>query len=317
MHKKYWIYLILLVVGVAILLFLSTEKTSTLNSDTTFAIADTAAIDKVFIADRSGNTITLDRQKNYWMINNKYIVRKDAITILLSTIHQLKIERPVPLNTFENVVKNLSTTGVKVEIYSASKTLRVYTVGAETADHLGTYMLLDGAATPFIMHIPAFNGYLSPRYGIQGQLIDEKNWRKRTVFNVPSDSIQNITVRNLLKPHQSFALQLFPTLLVDYAANPIAFNEQAVLAYINNFRQLNCESYKKDKSKIEFATPLHELIVNTDTLRTFAIGNSILKRKEDNFTVERMHATLNNGELMLIQNYVFNKVLITLDELRK
>jgi len=317
MHKKYWIYLILLVVGVAILLFLSTEKTSTLNSDTTFAIADTAAIDKVFIADRSGNTITLDRQKNYWMINNKYIVRKDAITILLSTIHQLKIERPVPLNTFENVVKNLSTTGVKVEIYSASKTLRVYTVGAETADHLGTYMLLDGAATPFIMHIPAFNGYLSPRYGIQGQLIDEKNWRKRTVFNVPSDSIQNITVRNLLKPHQSFALQLFPTLLVDYAANPIAFNEQAVLAYINNFRQLNCESYKKDKSKIEFATPLHELIVNTDTLRTFAIGDSILKRKEDNFTVERMHATLNNGELMLIQNYVFNKVLITLDELRK
>ena len=317
MHKKYWIYLILLVVGVAILLFLSTEKTSTLNSDTTFAIADTAAIDKVFIADRSGNTITLDRQENYWMINNKYIVRKDAITILLSTIHQLKIERPVPLNTFENVVKNLSTTGVKVEIYSASKTLRVYTVGAETADHLGTYMLLDGAAAPFIMHIPAFNGYLSPRYGIQGQLIDEKNWRKRTVFNVPSDSIQNITVRNLLKPHQSFALQLFPTLLVDYAANPIAFNEQAVLAYINNFRQLNCESYKKDKSKIEFATPLHELIVNTDTLRTFAIGDSILKRKEDNFTVERMHATLNNGELMLIQNYVFNKVLITLDELRK
>jgi hypothetical protein len=317
MHKKYWIYLILLVVGVAILLLLSTEKTSTLNSDATFAIADTAAIDKVFIADRSGNTITLDRQENYWMINNKYIVRKDAINILLSTIHQLKIERPVPLNTFENVVKNLSTTGVKVEIYSASKTLRVYTVGAETADHLGTYMLLDGAAAPFIMHIPAFNGYLSPRYGIQGQLIDEKNWRKRTVFNVPSDSIQNITVCNLLKPHQSFSLQLFPTLLVDYAANPIAFNEQAVLAYINNFRQLNCESYKKDKSKIEFATPLHELIVNTDTLRTFAIGDSILKRKEDNFTVERMHATLNNGELMLIQNYVFNKVLITIDELRK
>ena len=317
MHKKYWIYLILLVVGVAILLLLSTEKTSTLNSDATFAIADTAAIDKVFIADRSGNTITLDRQENYWMINNKYIVRKDAINILLSTIHQLKIERPVPLNTFENVVKNLSTTGVKVEIYSASKTLRVYTVGAETADHLGTYMLLDGAAAPFIMHIPAFNGYLSPRYGIQGQLIDEKNWRKRTVFNVPSDSIQNIIVRNLLKPHQSFSLQLFPTLLVDYAVNPIAFNEQAVLAYINSFRQLNCESYKKAKSKIEFSTPLHELIVNTDTLRTFAIGDSILKRKEDNFTVERMHATLNNGELMLIQNYVFNKVLITIDELRK
>ena len=40
------------------------------------------------------------------------------------------------------------------------------------------------------------------------------------------------------------------------------------------------------------------------------------KEKEENFTVKRMHATLNNGELMLIQDYVFNKVLITLDQLQ-
>ncbi len=30
-----------------------------------------------------------------------------------------------------------------------------------------------------------------------------------------------------------------------------------------------------------------------------------------------MYATLNNGDLMLIQNYVFNKVLITINELKK
>jgi len=30
-----------------------------------------------------------------------------------------------------------------------------------------------------------------------------------------------------------------------------------------------------------------------------------------------MHATFNNGELMLIQDYVFNKVLITIDQLQQ
>ena len=59
------------------------------------------------------------------------------------------------------------------------------------------------------------------------------------------------------------------------------------------FILLNCESYKDEKEKIEFATPLHELIVNNDTLRTYAIGglNETTKEKEENFTVKRMHAT--------------------------
>ena len=34
-----------------------------------------------------------------------------------------------------------------------------------------------------------------------------------------------------------------------------------------------------DKSKIEFATPLHELIINNDTLRTYRIGDSQEKKK--------------------------------------
>ena len=42
-----------------------------------------------------------------------------------------------------------------------------------------------------------------------------------------------------------------------------------------------------------------------------------VKTKEENFTVDRKYATLNNGELMLIQDYVFNKVLINIAELTK
>ena len=89
------------------------------------------------------------------------------------------------------------------------------------------------------------------------------------------------------------------------------------MQFLNAFEILNCDEYKTEKEKIMFATPLHELIVNTDTLRTYAIGKLIEKNKEESFNVKRMHATLNNGELMLIQDYVFNKVLITISQLQK
>ena len=98
--------------------------------------------------------------------------------------------------------------------------------------------------------------------------------------------------------------------------NKETFNKKNALKFLNAFKLLNCESYKNEKEKIEFAIPLHELIVNNDTLRTYAISDKLIKDKEDNFTVKRMYATLNNGELMLIQDYVFNKVLITIDQLQ-
>ena len=92
--------------------------------------------------------------------------------------------------------------------------------------------------------------------------------------------------------------------------------KEKVLQLLNSFKSLNCESYEEEKEKIAFATPLHELIINTDTLRTYAIGGLIEKTKDKDFNVKRMYATLNNGELILIQDYVFNKVLITISQLQ-
>jgi hypothetical protein len=45
------------------------------------------------------------------------------------------------------------------------------------------------------------------------------------------------------------------------------------------------------------------------------MSSSIISTKKDNFNVERKYATLNDGDLMIIQNYVFNKVLINIKEL--
>ena len=301
----------------AIIWFISSDEKSSINLENNFAISDTTAINKIFIADRNGNTITLNRVKNNWVVNNKYLVRKDAIKTILTTINQIKIQRPVSINAFDNVIKNLATTGVKVEIYTNEESpFKTYTIGSSTSNHLGTYMYLSGSETPFVVHIPSFNGFLSPRYGIQGNKISENDWRSTNIFTKKADKINSLTINHVNQPEKSFTLITDPMTLLDNFGAKVVFNEEKVLRLLNSFSQLNCESYKNEKEKKELTTPLHLLILNNDTLRTFAINDKLVKEKKDNFTVRRMFATLNNGELMLIQDYVFNKVLITIDQLQ-
>jgi hypothetical protein len=318
MLNKNWFYLILGAVIILTIYLFNKDVKSTITTDNNFNVSDTASVNKIFIADRSGATITLERVEKSWTVNNKYEVRKDAISTLLSTINQIRIQRPVSNKAFEGVIKNLATTGIKVEIYTNNDTpFKTYTIGSSTQNHLGTYMLLDGAATPFIIHIPSFNGFLSPRYGVQGERLNEKDWRATTVFKLKSEEIRIVKLNHIQRPEHSFTLTTKPMVLHDYKGNKLSFNQGKVLALLNSFKLLNCESFKDEKAKIEFATPLHELIVNNDTLRTYAIGDITAKNKEENFNVKRMFATLNNGELMLIQDYVFNKVLINIAEIKK
>ena len=307
------------IILITVLIYLSySNNKSTITDDNNFAVSDTESVRKIFIADRSGTTIILNRVGDNWTVNNKYEVRKDAIKTILNTIQQIRIQRPISKNAFKTVVKNLATTGVKVEIYSDAETpIRTYTIGHSTSSHLGTYMLLAGAKSPFIVHIPSFNGFLSPRYGIQGQKINEKVWRSTTVFKLNSTDIRTISVNNIQEPEKSVMLNAIPISLFNHEGDTVKVDRKKAFQLLNSFKLLNCESYKEKEGKIVFATPLHELIINNDTLRTYAIGDSQEKKKEENFNVKRMYATLNRGELMLIQNYVFNKVLITIDELRK
>ena len=318
MPKKNILFaLLIFFIGISIwFLYSLPDKRSTIIEDNNFAIEDTSIIEKIFIADRSGNTITVKKNDGSWVVNNKYEVRQDAINTLLSTISKLKIKKPVSKSSFDNVIKFMATSGIKVEIYDKYNLIKSYTIGSNTSDHLGTYMLMKSATKPFVIHIPSFNGFLSPRYGIQGQKLDVVNWRSNKIFSLKSEEIENIKFTDLSNIKNSYQLSTNPLILSDYTSKKVTVNKEAIFKLLNSFQKLNCETYKV-KWKIDFSTQLHELIVNSDTLRTYQLSEGKEKSKEENFTVDRMYATVNHGDLMLIQDYVFNKVLITLNELKK
>ena len=291
-----------------------------LDNEKKFSISEIKKIDKIFLSDRKGNNITLQKDNNIWTVNNKYNVRNDAISTLLSTIQKISIQRPVPETGYNNVIKQLATTGVKVEIYYNNK-IKTYTVGGSTSNHLGTYMLMANADNPYIVHIAGFNGFLSPRYGIQGYELDINNWRDNTVFKIDTELISEISLIDLQENNKSFTIKTKPLLLIDVNNNDIKYDLDKVIKYLNNFSQLNSENFKGNDIDISNEKLIYRLKIihnnKVDVLEAYTFSKINNNSNNSKPNVERMYARLNNGEFLLIQNYVFNKVFISIDELKE
>ena len=191
MHKKKFVFFVLLVI---IIFYLYNDKKISSNSNSNmFAVEDTSCINKIFLADRNGTSILLEKNKNNWILNKKYDVKKSSINILLSTIKDIRVHKSVPINATNNIIKDIATNGIKVEIYSnkKNKLLRSYTLGQPTADYLSNYIINNDEETPYIVNIPGFNGFLTPRYGVQVNNLDINSWRSTLIFKKSTKQINN------------------------------------------------------------------------------------------------------------------------------
>ena len=60
-----------------------------------FHIDDISSIEKIILEDRFGNKIVLKKTNKKWIVNDKYKVRSDAMTTLLSSAKEIRIKSPV------------------------------------------------------------------------------------------------------------------------------------------------------------------------------------------------------------------------------
>ncbi|MBC8267022.1 MAG: DUF4340 domain-containing protein [Flavobacteriales bacterium] len=293
-----------------------------------FAISDTASISKIFIADMKGKSITLDREDGNWRVNNRFKARENTVNILLKTIKNISVQRPVSESRYNMVIKDLATNGVKIEIYlnNNESPTKTYFIGNNTDDHTGTYMILKNQEQPYIMHIIGFNGIMNPRYGLQGQEVNITIWRDRTIFDLNAKEITSINLINEKDLKSSFSIKNTNgnQMLFNYQSKEEKIKKEAIITYLNKYQEINCETFKKEhlKQQLKNSDKLYSLFVahqnKVDSLIIYSMKKEgDAKTKEKNSTVERMYAILNDGDVMLIQNYVFNKLLITIDELKE
>lgn len=245
MKKTILYILILAVLGFGVWFTFFKETTNPFgNSEAGFTVTDTAAIGKIFMAHTDGRTVTLGRKDGQWLLDGKYPVLRAAMESLLATLHDQRVEAPVASTERNIVIRNLAANSIKTELYDRNgKLMRVFFVGNDASRNGGTHMLMKGAKDPYVVNIPGFVGYLTPRYAV-----DPMSWRDRHVFDLKPDEIRSVSVVYPEKPVNSFTITQDDngkvTATVDSAFKNIGpLNEARTKAYLGFFHDMYSEGF--------------------------------------------------------------------------
>ena len=332
MHKNLRLfYLLILVTAVAagvryMDLQEAAEITRTVEASD-FAVNDTASVDKIFIADKDGNSALLERTKaRYWTLNGTYFARKDAVDLLLKTFKRARVQRPVPRAELENVNRLLAGRGKKVEIYQGGdRPVKTWYIGTATQSHTGTYMVLADengqlAEEPFIVHLEGFTGFLSTRF-----FTEEREWRYTGVFDYPGSSLEKVEVE-LVEQGKVYSIATDTSGAISVDGGRLA-NRMDTLFWqdrFNLFRKVHLETYNNhlteaaQDSILNTATPAFKL--RAWSKRDTAPNEIELYWKapisdtyDDNGNLNewdgsRMYAVY-KGEVVLVQRFVFDPLL--------
>ena len=292
------------------------------------------------MSDKNNNTVTIKRLDELnWQVNNKYPIRVDGIATLLETVSGLQVREPVTIAGRNTIIKWLAAKSVKVEIYQTvyridlfnkiklfphEKCTKVYYVGDETQDNRGNFMLLEGSQEPYVVSLPGFRGFLSPRFTAL-----ESDWRKRVIFELKMADIKSVKVQYAAVPESSFEISRFNKNfeIKLLASNQImnGFDTLKVLNYMNSFSSVGFEAFLNDlkKSDIDSITshkPMATLTVTDITGKVTALKaffklaefGSVDDITNKPITIDRdRFYGLVNGEkdFVLLQYYIFNPIL--------
>jgi hypothetical protein len=331
MKKNGIALLVVIVLGVITIFLVRHNGSSTVPKDLRdFALADTASITKIFLADKAGHQVILQKEKpGEWKVNGKWKARNDGIFNLLFVVKNLSVKSMISERAQTNVIKTLVTSAIKIEIYQGDKLVKMYYVGGETPDNVGTYMLLSdpdtkqNSARPFVMCIEGQNRYLTPVYNT-----NPNEWRDRTALSCYPPDIKSVKVDFVAAAGHSYevtqtSFNKFKIESLPGHTNYPDFDTMAVRQYLGYFAGQSFETFLNDMNPIRrdsilSSNPLYVLTVKdkndkSTEIRLFGMEphreEVDAKGKPEKFDLDRMYALINKQELVAVQYYVFGKLI--------
>jgi hypothetical protein len=127
MNKTLKILLVVALIAGVSYYFINRKPWTTLKSELKdFSVQDTASVYKVFIADKRGGKVTLNKTENkVWLVNNNIEADANKINLLLSTLKDVQVLRPVAQNEFNSTIAFMSTEGIKKPVGSATPYVKI------------------------------------------------------------------------------------------------------------------------------------------------------------------------------------------------
>ncbi len=335
---KFWISLLLFLSLLILAYYLSDKyggSSSLPEVHRSFSIPDTGKVDKIFIADQDSNTVLLEKKRKGWTVNDSFLAQKHKVRMLLSTFHNMKAKGPVSDARKKTVLKNMSALNKTVEVYKEGddEPFRTYYIGTATPRQDGTYMLLETpdlgkAERPYIVHIPSRRGFLNPRF-----FTDLDKWRFTGVFNYKVANIERVELEHLKRPERSFYIENLNDGVALYRMEDGKrihdFDTIRVKDYLLAFKKAHVETYElgmspQKKDSILRSGPVYRLRVidaagDTNELEAYLKPPPQDPRAETELEQDpdRMYAMTDDGEMALIQRYVFGRFFQPLSEFRK
>ncbi len=331
MKRNIVLLLITLLLALLSILLYRNNKTGSISHELhDFAIDDTAAVTKIFLAGKKDTSdhVTLEKESpDTWKVNGKFKARNDLINALLHTMFSLQVKSPVARSAKDNVIRNLAATGIKTEIYKGTDLVKVYYVGGPTHDQLGTFMKMEESPEPFIMFLPGLNGYLTPRYSAS-----EEAWKEHIIFHYEPREMEFISVDYPATPEHSFRVEAMQGMQIKIeatAAKKIIQEPDTIAAryYLSFFRNVQYEAAvhnmpKAKKDSILASAPSFIFTVKgkghpEQIMRAYlkGISDQSLSKLDSlgnplKYDLDRMYASVpGDTGLVLIQHFVFDRLL--------
>jgi hypothetical protein len=271
--KKNIIYLLLVLVlgATAYWFFYGKKSTNTLSGEErNFTIDDTASIDRIFFAKKTGASILLERNADgSWKLNGKDEARIDAVDLLLETFKRLAVKSPVPVNGMETVKRNLVVDGLKVEVYQKGEKVKTMYMGTPTKDFRGTYMMMEDAQMAYIMHLPGWEGTVTPRF-----FIDPIDWKSRVIFRAAPKQLQEVVVQYPTHPEDNFILTKSAKGAYQLQGNKLSLLADTALMnlYSTYFNGVHCEGFEPNnpnRDSVMKTTPIFIIsLINEKNIKT-------------------------------------------------
>ncbi len=325
---------------VALVVALQGRKKSTFDQD--FNIKDTSVVDRIYLADKQGNATLLERKADStWVVVTDgipYPANQPMVDMLLETMHTMQIRQQVNRNAIPNVIKDISSHAVKVEVYGRlpridifgldllvrEKRMVTYYVGRETQDMMATFMFREGDKVPYVIHIPGFRGFLTPRF-----TAEPLKWRSHTIVDLDASAIAEIDLQLPAMPTEGFAIvnngegfDLVPS--ATGKAVP-AFDTVRVAQLLSSFTWLNFDEFAAivpNTNDSSLSVTPRAILGITDTAGNHTELRAYIKYVNpddreampdtamyNTFDLDRLYAIIDNKDTVLIQYFVFDRIL--------
>lgn len=340
--KKRNIVLIVIVVLVALaalVIALRGSRKSTFAQD--YHVEDIASVTRIFIADKQENHVLLTRTgDSTWIVDNQYPASQPMIDLLLETLNTMRIRQQVNRNAIPTVIKDLSARAIKVDVYQRlplvnwfggklklfprEKLATTYYVGRETQDMMASYMFREGDKQPYIIHIPGFRGFLTPRFNAE-----PLKWRSHTIVDLNVHQIERVEIQIPNSPDESFAVQREGEgFYLELAGKRRAegFDTARVAQMLSSFTWLNFDEFaaivpNTFADSCVTGTPRTVLSV-TDTAGHTRVMRTYIKYNNPDdwkampdpdmyevFDLDRLYAIIDDRDTVLIQYFIFDNIL--------